>query len=101
MITIIKGVVLAFMMAIASSCDDYLDVNVSPNNLQNASVQSLLPGAQIGTGFFVGNTAQIITSLWMQQMAGTGTQTDPYDRYNVSPENNEWNAIYATLLDDL
>ncbi|MDO6389691.1 SusD/RagB family nutrient-binding outer membrane lipoprotein [Pontibacter sp. BT731] len=100
-ITITKGVVLAFMLAIASSCDDYLDVNVSPNNLPNASVQSLLPGAQIGTGFFAGNTAQIITSLWMQQMAGTGTQTDPYDRYNVSPENNEWNTIYATLLDDL
>lgn len=100
-INIIKGSILAIALTIVSSCDSYLDVNVSPNNLQDATVQSLLPGAQIGTGFFIGNTAQIISSLWIQQMAGTGTQTDPFDRYNVSPENNEWNTIYATLLDDL
>ncbi|WP_018477137.1 SusD/RagB family nutrient-binding outer membrane lipoprotein [Pontibacter roseus] len=100
-LNIYKGAVLALLFTIVSACDDYLDVNVSPNNLTNATVQSLLPGTQVGIGFFVGNTAQIVSSLWMQQMAGTGTQTDPFDRYNISPENNEWNAIYATLLDDL
>ncbi|WP_299825064.1 SusD/RagB family nutrient-binding outer membrane lipoprotein [uncultured Pontibacter sp.] len=99
----IKTAILTLSFFVISACDDYLDVNESPNNLPTAAVQSLLPGAEIGTGFLVGNTAQIVSSLWMQQMAGTGTQTDPYDRYNVSPGdfNNEWNALYATLLDDL
>lgn len=102
-INILKTAILTLGFFTISACDDYLDVNVSPNNLPTASVQSLLPGAEIGTGFLVGNTVQIVSSLWVQQMAGTGTQTDPYDRYNVSPGdfNNEWNALYATLLDDL
>ncbi|MEJ8802944.1 SusD/RagB family nutrient-binding outer membrane lipoprotein [Pontibacter sp. H249] len=102
-INIYKTAILTLSFFAISACDDYLDVNETPNNPLSASVQSLLPGAQVGTGFLLGNTVQIVSSLWVQQMAGTGTQTDPYDRYNVSPGdfNNEWNALYATVLDDL
>lgn len=94
---------LAATLALTSSCQDYLDINRDPNNLTEVPVQFLLPGSQIGTGFFLSNTIQNVNSLWVQHMAGTGTQTDPFDRYNINPSdlNNEWNGLYANLLDDL
>ncbi len=94
---------VAIGLAVVSSCDDFLDVNTNPNNLPTSGVQYILPGAELGVGFVMGNTVQLVSSLWMQQMAGTGTQSDPYDRYNIGPAdlNNEWNTIYANLLDDL
>ena len=94
---------MAITCLLATACEDYLDINEDPNNLAEVPVENVLPGAQIATGFYVGNTVQIVSSLWVQHMAGTGTQTDPYDRYNVSPGdfNNEWNLAYATIIDDL
>ncbi|WP_083470218.1 SusD/RagB family nutrient-binding outer membrane lipoprotein [Rufibacter tibetensis] len=102
-IRVSKIMLLAVGLAVVSSCDDFLDVNTNPNNLPTSGVQYILPGAELGVGFVMGNTVQLVSSLWMQQMAGTGTQSDPYDRYNIGPAdlNNEWNAIYANLLDDL
>ncbi|CAN5910084.1 RagB/SusD family nutrient uptake outer membrane protein [soil metagenome] len=97
------SVALAATLALTSSCQDYLDINRDPNNLTEVPVQFLLPGSQVGTGFLLGNTIQNVNSLWVQHIAGTGTQTDPYDRYNINPAdlNNEWNGLYANLLDDL
>jgi hypothetical protein len=93
----------AFCLVAVSACKDYLDVNTDPNNQPDASIPNILPGAQIGVGFNMGNTVQIVTSLWMQQMAGTGTQTQSYDIYNVTANDfqNDWNSIYSTVLDDL
>src|SRR5688572_30109823 len=87
----------------ANSCQDFLDVNTSPNSLQDVVIENILPGAQVGVAFNVGNTVQIVSSLWVQHMAGTGTQTQPFDIYNVTPNDflNDWNSLYATVLDDL
>jgi hypothetical protein len=86
-----------------NACDDFLDINTTPNNLPDALIQNVLPGAQIGVAFNVGNSIQIVSSLWVQHMAGTGTQTQPYDIYNVTPNDfqNDWNSLFATVLDDL
>jgi hypothetical protein len=99
----IKALLLASTLVVTSACENFLDVNTDPNNLVEAGVQFLLPGSQIGTGFLLGNTIQSVDALWVQHTAGTGTQTDPYDRYVVSPNdfNNEWNGLYANVLDDL
>ncbi|RNI31090.1 SusD/RagB family nutrient-binding outer membrane lipoprotein [Rufibacter latericius] len=98
-----KTILLAVALVMASSCDDFLDVNTSPNNLPSSEVQYILPGAELGIGFAMGNTIQLVNSLWVQHMAGTGTQSDPYDRYNIGPNDldNEWDLMYASLLDDL
>ncbi|WP_210487161.1 SusD/RagB family nutrient-binding outer membrane lipoprotein [Rufibacter aurantiacus] len=100
---ICKTLWLALALVVVSSCDDFLDVNTSPNNLPASDVQYILPGAELGIGFVMGNTIQLVNSLWVQHMAGTGTQSDPYDRYNITPADldNEWDVMYATLLDDL
>ncbi|GGK66615.1 SusD/RagB family nutrient-binding outer membrane lipoprotein [Rufibacter glacialis] len=102
-IRVSKSIAVAIGLVIISSCDDFLDVNTSPNNLPAAEIQYILPGSQLGVGFTLGNTIQLVTSLWVQHMAGTGTQSDPYDRYNIGPSemDNEWIGIYANLLDDL
>jgi hypothetical protein len=99
----ISAVAMVATLALTSSCQDYLDINRDPNYLTEVPVQFLLPGSQVGTGFLLGNTIQNVNSLWVQHLAGTGTQTDPYDRYNINPSdlNNEWNGLYANVLDDL
>jgi hypothetical protein len=99
----LKTFMLAATLVVASSCENFLDVNDTPNNVNKAEVNLLLPGDQIGIAFLLGNTIQNVDGLWMQHIAGTGTQQDPYDRYVVSPADfdNEWNLVYATLLDDL
>ncbi len=100
---IIKALVVAFGLLSVSACKDYLDVNTDPNNLPDAAIPNVLPGAQLGIGFNMGNTIQIVSSLWIQHQAGTGTQTQPYDIYNVTPNDfqNDWNSLYAVVLDDL
>jgi|GEM_PF-455970 len=101
--SIIKALVVAGSLLSVSACKDYLDVNTDPNNLPDAAIANVLPGAQIGIGFNLGNTVQIVSSLWVQHMAGTGTQTQPYDIYNVTPNDfqNDWNSLYSVVLDDL
>ncbi len=101
--SIIKFLVVAGSLLSVSACKDYLDVNTDPNNLPDAAIANVLPGAQIGIGFNLGNTVQIVSSLWVQHMAGTGTQTQPYDIYNVTPNDfqNDWNSLYSVVLDDL
>jgi hypothetical protein len=98
-----RWVCAAMLILSANACGDYLDINTNPNNLPNALIQNVLPGAQIGVAFNVGNTIQITSSLWVQHQAGTGTQTQPYDIYNVVPNDflNDWNSLYASVLDDL
>jgi hypothetical protein len=95
---------LAFVLMLSTNaCDNYLDINKTPNNLPDALVQNVLQGAEIGVAFNLGNTVQIVSSLWVQHQAGTGTQTRPFDVYNVTPNDfqNDWNSLYATVLDDL
>jgi hypothetical protein len=101
--SIIKVLVAAVGLLSVSACKDYLDVNTDPNNLPEAAINNVLPGAQIGIGFNMANTVQIVSSLWVQHMAGTGTQTQPYDIYNVTPNDfqNDWNSLYSVVLDDL
>ena len=93
----------AVMLITVNSCDNFLDVNENPNSLPESAIENVLPGAQIGIAFNVSNTIQIVSSLWVQHMAGTGTQTQPYDIYNVTPNDflTDWNSLYATVLDDL
>ncbi|WP_181305839.1 SusD/RagB family nutrient-binding outer membrane lipoprotein [Rufibacter sp. XAAS-G3-1] len=97
------NVLVATGLVVISSCDEFLDVNTSPNNLPTSGVQYILPGSELGVGFVMGNTIQLVSSLWVQQMAGTGTQSDPYDRYSIGPAelDNEWTVMYSNLLDDL
>ncbi|GGE94993.1 SusD/RagB family nutrient-binding outer membrane lipoprotein [Hymenobacter cavernae] len=85
-----------------TSCDKdkFLDVNTDPNNPLVAAPSNLLPSTAITTGFANGNEINRITSLLVQHVAGTGTQSAPQDVYNIRGGlDNQWqNELYAGAL---
>lgn len=91
----------------STSCKDYLDVNVSPNAVQDAPIEQLLSSSTVSIGFFAGSDLHRYSSLLAQQFSGQGqgatTQTQEFDRYNIqgSDLNNVWTFAYATILSDL
>lgn len=98
-------VVLALVFTF-SACDDYLDVNKSPNSQTDAPIGQLLTSATVATGFIAGSDVHRFTSILAQQFGGQGTevaQTREYMRYQLSPSdvNNLWNNYYAVILADL
>lgn len=80
-----KYTLLIAAVAIASSgCDDFLDVNVSPNSPVAVTNKVLLPPVQVGTAWGSHNELNRLTSPIMQQMAGAAGAPSNYDVYNVT-----------------
>jgi hypothetical protein len=50
----------------ASSCRKFMNVNTNPNVSQTATVQTLLPAAELYVGSSVGTDLQVIGSIWAQ-----------------------------------
>ena len=86
--------------AVGCNSSEFLDVNTDPNNPLVASPSNLLPSTIITTGFSNGNEINRITSLLIQHVAGTGTQSDPQDQYNIRGGlDNQWQGeLYAGAL---
>ncbi|MBJ6110093.1 SusD/RagB family nutrient-binding outer membrane lipoprotein [Hymenobacter sp. BT523] len=99
------GFALAGVIALGSvgcSVDSFLDVNANPNNPEIVPPTVLLTNVLITTGFSNGNEINRITSLLVQHMAGTGTQSIPQDRYEIRGGlDNQWQfEIYAGSLEN-
>ncbi len=103
----IKSSLLIGAVVITSSCNDFLDVNVSPNDVSDAPIEQILAGVTANVGFTGGSDLNRFAALIAQQYSGQGagatTQPQEYERYNIqgSDVNNLWNSIYATTLSDL
>ncbi|GAB3840542.1 SusD/RagB family nutrient-binding outer membrane lipoprotein [Hymenobacter jeollabukensis] len=91
---------LALLLAGTTACDDFLNVNTDPNNPLVASPSNLLPSTVISTGFANGNEISRITSLLVQHVAGTGSQSTGQDVYNIRGGlDNQWQLeLYAGVL---
>lgn len=103
-----KALVVFSVMATASSCKKFLDINKDPDRIPstNSPVEQLLTSAQVNLAFEGGSDLFRYTSLIVQHMSGQASQpnqTYEYDRYNVtgSDQNNVWSSIFATTLNDL
>lgn len=82
-----------------SSCKKYLDVNTNPNISQTATVQTLLPAAQLNLGTGVGVDLQIQGSFWAQYWTQTPTASQyvAVDRFAVGQDAYQysWSNLYA------
>lgn len=95
------GLALAGVLTLGSvGCKDFLDVNTNPNNPEIVPPSVLLTNVIVTTGFSNGNEINRITSLLMQHVAGTGTQSAPQDVYNIRGGlDNQWQfELYAGSL---
>ncbi len=94
-------------LLMAGSCNDYLDINVSPNDVSDAPIEQLLTSVTTNVGFTGGSDLNRFASLIVQQYSGQGsgatTQPQEYERYNIqgSDLNNLWTSLYSTTLSDI
>ena len=106
---IIRYISMSFVAAIfvvTSSCDSYLDINVSPNSPTSAPISQVLTSVTVNVGFRGGSDMHRFTSLIAQQFAGqgaAGTQSREYARYLIQPTdvNNLYASLFATQLADI
>lgn len=97
----IASVVTIFFLIGTTACDDFFDVNESPNNPLVAPPEVLLPSGLAGTAFAYANELNRFTTVVVQHLAGAGGSPAAYDVYNIdgSDFNNQWEfEIYGGAL---
>ncbi len=100
--------VLLFAQASFLSCTKYYDINNDPNNIDKAPTAQLLPSVTVNIGYVGASDLFRYSGLIMQQFSAQGPVSagntfKEYERYNIngSDDNNQWNAIFATILSDV
>jgi len=82
-----------------SSCKKYLDVNTNPNIAQQATVQTLLPAAQLYVASALGVDLQVAGSIWSEYWTQNpnASQYVAFDRYSVGQDafSTPWTNLYA------
>jgi len=82
-----------------SSCKKYLDVNTNPNISQIATVQTLLPAAQLYVGSAVGVDLQVNGSIWAQFWTQTpiASQYISLEQYSAGQDAFQypWSNLYS------
>lgn len=90
---------IAMLTFFAMSCgSDFLDINTDPNNPSQASLNLLLPAAQVSAGFWTARTAQENASTFIQHYTRLNPST-----YNIQGANfaNDYDGLFAQSLKDL
>jgi hypothetical protein len=98
--SILVGVALAFSASL-TSCGDYLDINVNPNNPTAVPPSTLLPTGLAGSAFANANELNRFSSTIMSVTAGAQNSPFAYDRYNTNGDDfgNQWRfEIYGGAL---
>ncbi len=98
---------IALLSISSQSCKKFFDVNESPNNIQEAPIEQLLPSITVGVGYVGVSDLYRYSGLMAQQFTGNTTNVSQtfkeYERYNInsSDVNNQWSNIYAGILADI
>lgn len=96
-----------FILLIAASCEKWIDpdINTDPDSPAEASMQSILPAAQMNMAFNTvgGNDVARVTSEWMQYYIGVERQANAESWYlfRNGDCNNHWNTNYTTSMKNL
>jgi hypothetical protein len=103
--TILPYVLSACLLLGSSSCEDFLDINVDPNNPADVPLNQLLPTIQVTTARSVGISSRglsSITSLYMHQYVQRGVQVNDYAfAGNTFGVFTPWNTFYTVTLTDI
>lgn len=92
-----------FLVAVAitalSGCQDFLDVNVDPTLKADATVQELLPTAQLYTS--EASYQQAYTACQYSQQIGSATSANGTDAYYESENATGWSTLYLYVIPQL
>jgi hypothetical protein len=91
---------LSTLLLSSVSCKKFLDVNKDPNNAVDVTVNVLLPSAQSGLTFAVGNTLSIDGGIWGQYwtQSPNSSQYKTLDQY--APSEGDFGNVWRTLQVD-
>ena len=104
---IYKGISLMFalLLLVATSCEDGLDINTSPNNPSTSTPAFTLPTGQAGLAYAISLDLGIIAGFQSQYwtQAPQASQYSAFDRYNYTGTATAtgWTHLYATSMQDL
>ena len=96
----------AALLLLLGACNDFMNINVSPNSTTAPPARTILAGAVTEVAFHMGSDIHRFSSEWVQQFTGggaAGTQTVEYGRYNVTATdlNNCWRGgFFGDVLSD-
>lgn len=96
-----KTYLLLPVLAFASGCQQFLDVNVTPNNPTTATPAVLLSTVEVGAAFANANELNRFASVVVQQLTGVGGTPAATDIYTTtgSDFNNQWQfELYNSTL---
>ena len=90
---------VSVFMTILSGCQDFLDVNVDPTLKADATVQELLPTAQLYTS--EASYQQAYTAAQYAQQLGSNLGTNGSDAYYESENATGWSSLYLYVIPQL
>lgn len=101
----LKAGVLALLLLVTTSCDNWMDDNISPNALPSVPITQMLPSILGQFGFAAGGSDLYrYSAIWSQQItAQNGRQTQNYALYNLADTevNGVWRGnLYGGILAD-
>jgi hypothetical protein len=93
----LKSIAALLLMITAGACDSFLDINQNPNNPPSASINLLLPQAQVSAGFWTSRTQNENASIFVRQFYALAPST-----YNIQGNltDTEFNSFYTDPLKD-
>ena len=98
-------IIVAIATFAATGCEDWLDINESPNNPAEVPAELVLPSAQTGLATRLGgnmfNWAGFFAQYWCQ--AVEANQYNAIDEYTIQNEffNRDYNVIFSDALVDM
>ncbi|MEM0939813.1 MAG: SusD/RagB family nutrient-binding outer membrane lipoprotein [Bacteroidota bacterium] len=99
-----NSIIYVFMSCfLLGSCDDFFDVNETPNNPIDVPPEVLLPTVLAASGFINSNELNRFGSTIAVYLAGAGGSPRDYDLYDLNSNDfgNQWNfEIYGGAITD-
>ncbi len=81
----------------ASSCRKLLNVNTNPNVSQTATVETLLPAAQLYVGSSIGMDLQVVGSIWSQYWTQTPVASQYISLEQYAPGQDAFSYAWSNL----
>ncbi|NLR61634.1 SusD/RagB family nutrient-binding outer membrane lipoprotein [Chitinophaga polysaccharea] len=85
------------LLLFSGGCKKFLDVNTDPNNAVDVPVDLLLPSAQTGLTFALGNTLTINGGIWAQYWTQSPAASQYQSLEQYSPSQGDFDNVWFNL----
>ena len=98
-------IILLTVLLFNMSCSKFLDINYSPNDITDPTLEMVLPTGIVAVAYDIGGRYQVLGGIWAQHYTSYpgGPQYQSIEAYNVSQNtvSGPWGSLYTGALTDL